>query len=160
MYIHNPSQWRHMTIMASPITDNSSFNNSFSGQQQIKYQNSALLPLCEGNPPVSGGFSSQRDSNVENVSVSRHHQTLVIWCLLSWRYTMNTFPITSTMTVLLCASGLIYPPTLVIALLHAISWYCWTTKAHYWSASWNQFISGERCTPVFSLPPKQSAVMK
>ena len=30
--------------------------------------------LCEGNPPVTGGFSSQRVSNAENVSIWwRHH---------------------------------------------------------------------------------------
>ena len=30
--------------------------------------------LCEGNPPVSGGFPSQRASNAENVSIWwRHH---------------------------------------------------------------------------------------
>ena len=36
----------------------------------------ALLALCEGNPSVSGGFSSQRASNAETAS---------IW----WRYHVN-----------------------------------------------------------------------
>ena len=33
-----------------------------------------LLTICEGNPPVAGGFPSQRASNEESVSMSwRHH---------------------------------------------------------------------------------------
>ena len=31
---------------------------------------SAVLALCEVNPPVTGGFPSQRASNVENISMS------------------------------------------------------------------------------------------
>ena len=31
-----------------------------------------LLPLCVGNPPVTGGFPTQKDSNVEN--------TFIWWC--------------------------------------------------------------------------------
>ena len=34
--------------------------------------------LCEGNPPVTGGFPSQRAGNAENVSIwSRHHVFLM-----------------------------------------------------------------------------------
>ena len=37
---------------------------------------SAILNLCEGNPPVTGGFPSQRASNTGRVSMSwRHHAT-------------------------------------------------------------------------------------
>ena len=32
-----------------------------------KYQRSLLLALCEGNPPVTGGFPSQRASNMESI---------------------------------------------------------------------------------------------
>ena len=33
-----------------------------------------LLVLCEGDPPVTGGFPSQRASNVESIPISlRHH---------------------------------------------------------------------------------------
>ena len=40
--------------------------------------------LCEGNPPVTGGFPSQRASNEENVSIRwRHHVLLKTWCPLS-----------------------------------------------------------------------------
>ena len=34
---------------------------------------SSLLVLCEGNPPVTGGFPSQRASNMVNVSMSWRH---------------------------------------------------------------------------------------
>ena len=40
-----------------------------------RYQSSALLALCEGNLPVTGGFPSQRASNAESFSMSwRHHE--------------------------------------------------------------------------------------
>ena len=36
-----------------------------------KHQRSALLSLCEGNPPVTDGFPAQMDGNAENVSTWR-----------------------------------------------------------------------------------------
>ena len=33
---------------------------SFFGLSSMKYQRSALLAPCEGNPPVIGGFPSQK----------------------------------------------------------------------------------------------------
>ena len=46
--------------------------------QQLVYTNDkeypSLLVLCEGNPPLTGRFPSQRASNTEAVSISwRHH---------------------------------------------------------------------------------------
>ena len=35
--------------------------------------------LCEGNPPVTGGFPSQRASNAENVSVWWRHHVPYYW---------------------------------------------------------------------------------
>ena len=52
---------------------------------KLKHQSSALLALCEGNPPVTnvalceekppvtGGFPSQRASNAESISMAWHH---------------------------------------------------------------------------------------
>ena len=43
--------------------------------------------LCEGNPPVTGGFPSQRVCNAENVSILlRHHESSVrmIYRCLTW----------------------------------------------------------------------------
>ena len=37
-----------------------------------EHQMSALLSICEGNPPVTGGFPAQRDNNAKNVC---------IWCV-------------------------------------------------------------------------------
>ena len=45
-----------------------------------KHQRSALLALCEGNPPVTGGFPSQRASNAESVSILWRHHATVGWC--------------------------------------------------------------------------------
>ena len=48
--------------------------------------------LCEGNPPVTGGFSSQRTSNAENVSIWWRHQGkwnvshCVVYCYKPWYY--------------------------------------------------------------------------
>ena len=39
--------------------------------------------LCAGNSPVTGEFSTQRDSNAENVSIWwRNHDALLEMCLL------------------------------------------------------------------------------
>ena len=35
--------------------------------------NSIILALCEGNPPVTGGFPSQRASNLESIFMLWHH---------------------------------------------------------------------------------------
>ena len=35
--------------------------------------------LCEGNPPVTGGFPSQRASNTENVSIWWRHHEIYGW---------------------------------------------------------------------------------
>ena len=43
---------------------------------QRKHESSALYGLCEGNPPVTGGFPSQRTSNAENVSMWWRYLTL------------------------------------------------------------------------------------
>ena len=49
-----------------------------SGSDQRKYQKLDVTGLCEGNPPVTAGFRSQRASNAENVSIWRlHHVTSV-----------------------------------------------------------------------------------
>ena len=40
-----------------------------SGKHWRMHQNSALLPPCGGNPPVTCGFTHKRDSNVESGSM-------------------------------------------------------------------------------------------
>ena len=39
-----------------------------------QHQSPTLLTLCDGNPSVTGGFPSQRNSNVESISMSWRHQ--------------------------------------------------------------------------------------
>ena len=40
--------------------------------------------LWEGNPPVTGGFPSQRASNAENISICwRHHVWTVLWWMVA-----------------------------------------------------------------------------
>ena len=50
------SRRRQMTVMTSGITGQSSLFNIFLWLTTMKHQRSALLSLCEGNPPVTGGF--------------------------------------------------------------------------------------------------------
>ena len=40
--------------------------------------------LCEGNPPVNGGFLSQRASNAENVSISWRHHVQSVYDMISY----------------------------------------------------------------------------
>ena len=73
--------------MASLISTNPTIWTTVSCSHQRKHQSSALLANCEGNPPVTGGFPSQRDSNVVSVSTSwRHHVWMTLYCISSLKY--------------------------------------------------------------------------
>ena len=63
-----------LSVMVSLVTGVSIvYSTVCSGADQRKHQSSASLAFV-GNPPVTDGFTSQRASNVENVSISwRHH---------------------------------------------------------------------------------------
>ena len=57
--------------------------------------------LCEGNPPVTGGFHSQRVNNAENISIQwRHHDQIINRCTC-WRRTLgvSTVPNLTTKNV-------------------------------------------------------------
>ena len=77
------SIWRHMRIMASQIAGKLtvSLNNLFrvTSKKTSKYR---ITGLCDGTPSVNNGFSSQRASNAERLSLSwRHHGIhLTHWC--------------------------------------------------------------------------------
>ena len=65
-----------MSAMASQITGVSIVCSTVcSGANQIKHQKVRITGLCEGHPPVTGGFPSQRASNAENVSTWCRHMT-------------------------------------------------------------------------------------
>ena len=53
----------HMSVIAFPINGNSTVYSTASSDLQQINLNSASLALCDGNPPVTGGFPSQRASN-------------------------------------------------------------------------------------------------
>ena len=66
--------WSHMSIMASQITSHSViYSTPCLGKHQTKHERSASLTLCEGNPPVIGGFPSQRASNTESIFMLWQH---------------------------------------------------------------------------------------
>ena len=54
-----------------------------SGAHQRKYQKLRVTGLCEGNPPVIGGFPSQRVRNAKNVSIwwCHHAKSIAKTCL-------------------------------------------------------------------------------
>ena len=60
-----------MSSMASQITGVSIVCSTVrSGTDQKKTSKLGVIALCEGNPPVTGGFPTQRASNAENVSIN------------------------------------------------------------------------------------------
>ena len=63
-------QWRHTWCLK--WLETRSFVQSRSRKQRRQHHKSASLALCDGNPPVTGGFPSQRASNASSVSMSWH----------------------------------------------------------------------------------------
>ena len=61
-----------MSAVASQITNISIVCHSFKRRSK-KAQKLCVTGLCEGNPPVTDGFSSQRASNAENISIPWLH---------------------------------------------------------------------------------------
>ena len=72
---HNHSYELHMTLMASNIRGSNVWSTACSDQQRRKHQSSALLGPCVGDPPVIVGFSAQRVSKADSVSMSWHHHS-------------------------------------------------------------------------------------
>ena len=64
-----------MSAMASQITGVSVVCSTvYWGADQRKHQNPVPLAFCEGNPPVTCGFPSQRANHAETISIWwRHH---------------------------------------------------------------------------------------
>ena len=61
---YHPLQWHHMSTKASQMIGNLTVcSTACSGHNQVEHQSSALVALNEGNPPLIGGFTSQRASN-------------------------------------------------------------------------------------------------
>ena len=68
-------QWRHRSVMASQITNNSTVClAACQGWHQRKQQRFALLALCKVNTPFASDFPSQRFNDAENGSMSRIHR--------------------------------------------------------------------------------------
>ena len=70
--IHFELQWGTLyERMPSRIVGNLAIcPNNYFGLTAKKGSNFALLALCEGNPPVTGGFPSKRTSNAHSVRIS------------------------------------------------------------------------------------------
>ena len=68
-----------MNAMASQITGVSIVRSTVcSGADKKKTSKRRVTGLCEGNPPVTGGFPSQRASNAENVSIWWRHHVIIM----------------------------------------------------------------------------------
>ena len=62
---------RDATWNMSLITDNlTNCSTFYSDLHWRKHQSSASLDVCDGNPPLTGGFPSQRASDAENISMA------------------------------------------------------------------------------------------
>ena len=63
-----------MNAMVSEITSLSTVCSTVcSGTDKKNPLKPRVTGLCQGNPPVTGGFPTQRDSNTENVSIRWRH---------------------------------------------------------------------------------------
>ena len=66
--LHHNRYLRYMSVMASQFTDNSIVLQQFvQSNNKRNHQRSALLAVCEGNPPLTGGFPSQMASHVGSI---------------------------------------------------------------------------------------------
>ena len=75
-------------------------NRLFGGKSK-KTSKLRVTGLCEGNPPITGGFPSQRASTAENVSIWwRHHGQDVLYDIetaswMIWKGNINIFAFAS-----------------------------------------------------------------
>ena len=69
--------------------------------------------LCEGNPPVTGGFPLQRASNMENVSIWWHHHDITHMLSQSDTIGCASYVLYLCMCYLCMLSSNYYPGTLV-----------------------------------------------
>ena len=80
-------QWHHNDLggVSNHRRPNCLFNRLFKRRSK-KTSKLRVTGLCEGNPPVTGGFPSQRASNVENVSIWWHHHDAMHpwWMSVNW----------------------------------------------------------------------------
>ena len=94
-YAFRPSslQWRHNEY--NGVSNHRRFDYLFNRLFRLRSKKTPKLRatgLCEGNPPVTGGFPSQRKSNAENIPLAllnivwpwkRHSKSPQKWCLNS-----------------------------------------------------------------------------
>ena len=91
-----------MAMMASQITPRlDCLLNCLFRHRSKKTSKLCVTGLCEGNPPVTSGFPSQRDSNTENASIWWcHHESFntssandnfsdVTWHKFQWLLLIN-----------------------------------------------------------------------
>ena len=75
----NTLQWRHNKC--GGVSNHRRLDcllNRLFGRRSKKTSKLRITGLCKGNPPVTGGFPSQRASTAENVSIWwRHHGVMV-----------------------------------------------------------------------------------
>ena len=81
LYGANALRWRHTSVMTSQINGNyllTPFHGLTSKEKQI----CPSLSLCEGNSPVTGGFTPQNYMDAKSVSLPWLHQDRK--CKQSW----------------------------------------------------------------------------
>ena len=117
-------QWRHSE--RDGISNHRRIDSLLNRSKKISKLR--VTGLCEGNPPVTGGFPSQRASNVENISIWwRHHEVAVrlythtfIKIIISHfgsdktRSVISLITVAASMAVALTVSGTINADDIVI----------------------------------------------
>ena len=110
-------------------------SNEFSLTTKAKSK-PTLLIFCEGNPPVTGGFPSQKASDTENVYMSWHHPGLECNSHL-WEATVYTMVYTHRFAVL-CFDAVISSNHSETheSLTHILKGYCTGTESIVWLPIW------------------------
>ena len=85
MVISAQSHWRHNERdgVSNRLRLDCLLNRVFRHKTK-KTSKLGVTGLCEGNPPVTGGFPSQRASNGENVSIWWRHHALLVRHAQTW----------------------------------------------------------------------------
>ena len=79
-----------MSMMASQTTGFSIVCSAVCSGTDQRQPKLSITGLCEGNPPVTGGFPSQRASNRENVFIWWRHHVAWQWQVQDKDQTMNS----------------------------------------------------------------------
>ena len=93
LYKHIYQSFRDVTLTSSRSLNLDRLLNRLFRHRSKNMSKLRATGLYEGNPPVAGGFPSDRASNAENVSIWwRHHEDDTIWSKLNSYLVFKRYP--------------------------------------------------------------------